>query len=216
MNSNLKKYLDIEFAGLSKQKRSLFHSELLNQISSNDFKFEEIASFLDLLQKSDIVLRQPFFEKIIYPILDEEISLQNTSALKHLIKLEQKFLILQNKTANHQPSKRQLILEGLRINPDDKELLEMYESNVRNYLHFTIHEIPLGVLYDMDGASENDCDELLQTLKDYEKVCEKLSLDRHELIRTCRFHFENYKAYLHKKRSFKSYQDFLAQNSQKH
>ncbi len=213
MNEKLKEYFEIELSRLPKRKRNQLHAEFLQDLKGETLKFEDISSLLNEAGRKNIVIRQPFFEKIIYPILEKEISENNVRALKHLIKLEQKLLQLQRRIKIYEPSKRQLILKGLQINPDEKELLEMYETDLRNSLLFTIHEVSFGVLYGMNGADENQCDELLKILEDYREVCEKLSLDRTGLINECKFHFRAYKTFLKIQDQFEGYEDFLKNNS---
>ncbi len=97
----------------------------------------------------------------------------------------------------------------MEISPEDKELLQIYETDLTNFLSYTIHEIPHGVLYGINGANETECDELIELLSEYKKVCGKLSLERNDLIEECEFHFQNYKIYLQKTSKYSSYEDFL-------
>lgn len=209
MNDKITKYIEIELAGLPKAKRNQLHLELLENTTHESFTFEHIFTLLKEAERKNIAVRQPFFENIIYPILNKEISTDNLGAVKLLIKLEQK--LLQLRTEIYKPSKRELIDKGLQINAEDKEMLEILEDDSRNFLRFTIHEIPSGILYGMDGANEFECDELLGLLKEYKEVCEKLSIDRTKLIEECKFHFENYKRYLQSNKSI-SYEEFLNEN----
>lgn len=209
MNEKLKRYSEIELAGYSKQKRNQLHEEFLSEITPESITAEEISTLLNESEHNKIVIRQPFFEKIIYPILEVEIFRNNLQAIKHLIKLEQKLLKFQIRSKIYEPTKRQLIIRGLKLNPNDRELLEIYEADLRNYLQYTIHEIPFGVLYGMDGANESECDELLELLHQYKRSCNQLLIDRNDLIEECDFHFLNYKIYLQKENEFKNYEDFL-------
>lgn len=209
MNKKLKRYFEIELAGFPKQKRNQFHTEFLHNLTIEELTFEDISILLNESERKTIAIRQPFFEQIIYPIIAKEISRNNLRAFKHLIKLEQNLLKFQIRAKNYEPTKRQLIIKGLEINPDDKELLEIYETDLRNYLQHTIHEIPLGVLYGMDGANASECNELLELLNQYEKICKRLSLNRTDLIEECAFHFRNYTIYLQRANEFKNYEDFL-------
>jgi hypothetical protein len=209
MKQGVKKYFDIELEGFHKTKRNQLHLELIDELINDSPAFEDISFLLDEAERKEITIRQPFFEEIIYPVLQKEISRNNLKAIKHLIKLEQNLWQLHHRKKEYEPTTRQLFLKGLEINPDDKELLELYELDLRNYLRHAIHEIPHGVLYGMDGANANQCDELLEVLNDYKKVCGKLSLGRNELINECKFHFQNYKAYLQKANEFAGYKAFL-------
>ena len=213
MTEKLKEYLEIELAGFAKAKRNQLHLELINDLAEENLEFENILILLYEAECKNVVIRQPFFEKIVYPILSVEVLQDNIQAIKSLIKLEQKLIQLQNKTKDFELSKLQLFLRGLQIKPDDNELLNMYEIYLRDYLSYTIHEIPSGVLFDINGASESECDELIELLKEYKKICKKLHLNRILLINECDFHFQNYKAYLLSRSEFADYSDFLKSKS---
>ncbi len=209
MNEKFEQYLEIELAGFPKQKRNRLHLELLQDLAAEKLNFKDISDFLNETNLKNVVIRQPFFENVLLPVLQEEVSQNNLRAIKYLIKLEQNLIKFQIQTKNYELGKRQLIIHGLEISPEDKELLEIYEKDLTNFLRYTIHEIPHGVLYGINGANETECDELIELLNDYKSVCGKLSLDRNDLIEQCEFHFRRYKIYLQKTAKFRSYEDFL-------
>lgn len=209
MKESLQNYLDIESAGFHKQKRNELHQKFLDYLNIEKLTFGDLSDFLSKCESNKTVIRQPFFESVVYPILEKEIGQNNLQAIKHLIKLEQNLIQLQIKLKNYKPTKRQLIVKGLEINSDDAELLKIYEEDLRNYLRYTIHEIPRGVLYGINGADEFQCEELLKLLSQYKEICERLSFNRTDLIEECEFHFRNYKIYLQNSAEFGNYEDYL-------
>jgi len=51
-------------------------------------------------------------------------------------------------------------------------------------------------LYGSDGATIEQCEELLNDLTKYKVVCEKLKVDNEDLITECKFYYSAYKSYL--------------------
>lgn len=78
-----------------------------------------------------------------------------------------------------------------------------------SWLTYAVHELPIGVLGGVDGATVRQCAEMLQGLEDFEKVCRRLGLDDHsEFIEACRWHFEHYPHYLGRRRHFVNYETY--------
>jgi hypothetical protein len=81
------------------------------------------------------------------------------------------------------------------------------------YLSHTLHELPAGVLYGMDGATASECDELQSGLEDFRGLataegCVEMYA---ELLADCGLHFKAYKSYLLERHLYKGYSDFLEQ-----
>ena len=83
------------------------------------------------------------------------------------------------------------------------------EEKQRRYFEYTLHEIPYGVLYNQNGATGDECSELLNELKNYEILCEQLKIDRMELIRKCRFYYNTYRDYLRVSKDHCGFSDYL-------
>jgi len=102
----------------------------------------------------------------------------------------------------------------LKINPNDRELLERYEKILNYWLDYSIHETPDFVIYnDLERTNVNHCDKLLEMLEKYKEVCTKLDLReeemRKDLIEDCELHFMNYKEYLQNQGQYIGYEEFL-------
>lgn len=81
---------------------------------------------------------------------------------------------------------------------------------LRKYLEYTLHELPVGVLYDANGANEKKCAELMRETYRFEKLAQGLGFDHSEFIATCRWHYERYPHYLSRQRHFGSYANYMA------
>ncbi|MET7877164.1 hypothetical protein [Micromonospora profundi] len=80
----------------------------------------------------------------------------------------------------------------------------------RDWIAYAIHELPVGVLWGPDGATAEQCAELLDGLDEFATVCDRLGLGDHaEFIENCRWHFEHYAHYLGRRRHFVDYGTYV-------
>jgi hypothetical protein len=67
----------------------------------------------------------------------------------------------------------------------------------RRWLEYAVHELPAGVLWGADGATPEECAEMVDGLDEFAEVCDPLGLTDHaEFIEGCRWHFDPYPHYL--------------------
>ena len=76
-------------------------------------------------------------------------------------------------------------------------------------LRDAVHELPAGVLWGSNGATEGQCGELLEALVEFERICIALSRNQADFIEDCRWHFEHYPHYLGRQRHFPSYEQYV-------
>src|SRR6476659_7373984 len=113
----------------------------------------------------------------------------------------------QELTGDYKYTYDQLIEKGLYLRPDDKELLENRELTLRSYIGMTLHELPTGVLYDTNGATIEECDELLKMLDYYTIICNKLQVDHSDFINEARYYYQTYKTYLSVYKQYHGFKD---------
>ena len=191
------RFQDIEANTPVRKEKLRKLDELYHSIKGNSqFSSEQILDLIRILLQNNITVRQAFFNEVIHPILSRQIEEEKLEAIKLMIKLEQHLIAYQGITKNYHYTAAELINKGLQFAPDDKELLQMYEVKTANYLNYSIHEVPIGIIYGNNGATIEQCDELLELVNEYEQVCKKLGLDRKELIDDCKYFYSLYKEYL--------------------
>jgi hypothetical protein len=80
----------------------------------------------------------------------------------------------------------------------------------RDWLAYTVHELPRGVLGGPNGATPDQCTEMLEGLEEFVRLCSRLGLaDHEEFIDGCRWHFEHYAHYLGRRRHFVDYATYV-------
>jgi hypothetical protein len=86
-------------------------------------------------------------------------------------------------------------------------------TKMLQYLEYTLHELPAGVLYDANGADAKKCLELMQDTYRLEQLAVVVGADISEFIATCRWHYERYPHYLGRQRHFGTYAAYMAKHS---
>lgn len=89
-----------------------------------------------------------------------------------------------------------------------RQVTERYEFLLR-VLRDAVHELPAGVLWGANAASEKECKELLEALVEFEQVCSELGRNQADFIEDCRWHLEHYPHYLGRRRHFPSYDQYI-------
>lgn len=79
---------------------------------------------------------------------------------------------------------------------------------LKEYLTFSIHEIPVGVLYGMNGASVSNIPAMLKDLDEFEMISKKLDKIDSNLIADCRKYHNAYKDYLQNLTEYKNFENY--------
>ena len=203
----LQTYIDIETKTFIRADKTKRLDEFVNKTFNLSFK--EIIDIIDYLIQNKITIRHQLFHRVLYPILSIEIDKENIQAIKSFVRLQEYYGNYENLTKDNRFSVWKLIDKGLKIAPDDNELLILFQKKQKDYFEYTLHELPIGVLYGSDGASIQECKELLNDLTRYENVCNKLSIDDQQLIDECKFYYFAYKDYLAIYKDYKGFDDYL-------
>lgn len=210
-------YIAIETKYPLKADRSKKLEELITSLQhdSISFSLQEIEDIIHEIATSNTVIRMPLFSKVLHPVINQGIIDGDIKAIKILLSLTQQLYQYQSLTKEYTHTSASLIREGLKIDPDDKELLDLYEKDTRSYLLYTVHELPTGILYNSNSADIQACDELLDLLADYEQACHKLQLNRSESILEYRFYYFAYKDYLLNKSLYHNFKDYLTESRER-
>lgn len=77
------------------------------------------------------------------------------------------------------------------------------------YLEYTLHELPVGILYGANGANEEQCIELMKDTYRLEELAKDAGRNISEFIAFCRWHYERYPHYLSRCKHFSSYEHYM-------
>ena len=77
--------------------------------------------------------------------------------------------------------------------------------------NYSIHEVPAGVLYGLNGANIAECQELLEALSEFRQLAQNTGLlrDYEQRLHEWEFYFKAYADYLTKYRQYNGFADYL-------
>lgn len=194
---------------LAQLKALILAIQSLPAAQKRDWINDYLVRLLD--EGEDLPLRAPLFEAVFLPELLERHHNGEVSASRWLAQLQQRH---SNFSCWHRlqiPVPETLLKEALARDPDDSLARSQLILIQASYLEYTLHEIPTGVLYDMNGASAEQCDDLLNQFDEFLHLLnEEQKMQYAPLIQKAHFHYRAYSCYL--RQAVKNgYADYLAQ-----
>ena len=116
-------------------------------------------------------VRNELFEEIIFPVLWNGYNNKNIELMIWLTKLEQNYC--QNlriwKKMDYKSS-TQIINECYEIAPNNEDILDLYLELEIASISYSIHEWPSGILNGNDGATKDECKNLLDKIPFFHKL----------------------------------------------
>ncbi len=104
-----------------------------------------------------------------------------------------------------------LLRTAVRQDPGDPASRRRLIKCLASLLRYSLHELPAGVLYGMDGATPDECLELERELDEFWELVVGTNDEPtcRELVEQCRLHFPAYRDFLLKREAYTSYEDYL-------
>ena len=212
------RYLDAEARATREQKLATLES-FVSQISSRplaewqQWAFELAEAVVDY--KADLQVRVPLFRRVVFPALFDGYSRQKPNCARWLAGFSQ--LLYKCRDCQRQlPESAQfelgLLRDAIRHDPADSLAGDRLIYLLADRLRYTLHEVPTGVLYGIDGATPDQCLELEAELEEFITLTkQREQFDRFSaLIGDCRFHYKSYRDYLLAGNRLPSYAAYLA------
>jgi hypothetical protein len=168
----------------------------------------------------DLVIRTPLFERAVFPALLAGHRESLPGCARWLAGLAQHLYrcpaCLSQLPAGVQ-SEFGLLRAAVRVDPTDHVSRRRLIDHIAGRLKHSLHELPSGVLYGMDGATPDECLELQAELDEFESL---LGVgpgpDYRSLVTDCRFHFRAYRAFLLSREPYGTYAEYLARHPPGH
>lgn len=166
-------------------------------------------------EREEIPVRLPLFRSVIFPALRSGLDKAIPGCARWLAGLAQ--LLYKSPSCSEQLPEEQrseygLLLRAIRDEPGDMPAKKRLLVVIRSLFEYVLHELPNGVLYGQDGATIEQCDELMDELSDYERLAEEVGLEDadRKLIAEARFHIPAYQNYLSQREHYRSYEQYLS------
>lgn len=106
-----------------------------------------------------------------------------------------------------------LINKLLEKEPDYLPAIKQKYAILSNYIDFSIHEMPWGLLLDKASSEKEAKTEALADLDDFLELSKKLGKDNKEYIEECRIYYNAWFDFLDNKDKYKSYEEYLEKNN---
>jgi hypothetical protein len=166
----------------------------------------------------EFVIRRPLFERAVFPALLAGYHERLHGSARWLAGLADHLLRSQKCRDQLPPGKGTelgLLWAAVRHDPADRVSRLRLIDKISSRLRYAIHEVPSGVLYGMNGASPDQCQELEEELEEFRRLVSQEPMQERyeELIRSCRLHFRGYREYLLHREKYENYAAYLAQST---
>jgi len=204
MKTIFKDYLDIfleypknEYL-TTKERKERYN--LLQEYKRRNYDDEvNIDEFQDFINKYEEEIKIfPQFISAFSEVLKEDIDNGGVKALKFLIGDEEE---------------NDYTLQFAQSVPDYLPALKQKYRFLSNYINFSIHELPWGIL-DGNSCAEKDAKlEMLNNLDKFSKISEKLGKDNEEYIEECRIYYNAWFDFLGNRNEYESYEEYLDKNN---
>lgn len=225
MNKILSDYIKIQLQfpaeGLGKVERKRRHA-LLSEWQKKTY--EESLPTLDELedfraQYGAYYNHRIFVQKVLIPLVQEDLDNGGIEGVRFLFRCfdgnesnychtcSPLYIFCETLDFKYQP--RELVNELLKQEPDNEFALK-YKYNILKYdLEFSLHEMPVGILNGMDGATINDIPKMLHSVDEFQSVSGNLGMNDYDLINSCRTLYPSYKDYLQNHTQYNGFEDYL-------
>ena len=180
-----------------------------DEISVDEFK-DFISSYIDKIDISSQFIGK--FLKVFKKDIDDG----GTFAIKFLIGDKDEndyYLKFFNLLYDEFGDKINLINKLLEKEPDYLPAIKQKYAILSNYIDFSIHEMPWGLLFDKASSETEAKTEALADLDDFLELSKKLGKDNKEYIEECRIYYNAWFDFLDNKDKYKSYEEYLEKNN---
>ncbi len=150
--------------GLKKKAKKTL-DQFISSFLSFDEKKKWAESVISRFIKEDCKIRHELFEQIIFPVLYEGYKEKEFEATFRLSQLTQN--MYQSKKAQEllgDITAEQLLIQCSKIDPSNEVVRKKRLHLGLNWLDFSVHEWPSGILYGMNGATLAQCEEIEYSL----------------------------------------------------
>lgn len=160
-----------------------------------------------------IRIRAPLFRRVLFPELRSRYAAGDAAAARILAELSQElFRYREGWEQLGWPGQVDLWKEAYRRDPSSEVARAKLVASTANFIRYTLHELPSGVLYGSDGASIAQCDDLVAELAFFRGLLSSRETEQlRHLVELASFHYPTYREYLVQNRK-QGYPAFLAEH----
>jgi hypothetical protein len=148
--------------------------------------------------KTGFRVRAPLFQRVLFPELQARYAAGDADAARSLAQLAQHlFRYREGWESLGFPGEVDLWKEAYRRDPSSEEARAKVVDSTALFIQYTLHELPVGVLYGPDGATLEQCDDLIAELAFFRGLLTPREAERFQkLVELASFHYPTYREYL--------------------
>lgn len=209
-----------------KEERKERHKLLMKWQKEKYPQMPQIQEIIEFMKKNEeLEYEKPFFVKVVVPCVYEDIEQGRIEAIRFLFESSKNVWSIGStrdpvtifmEASGWKYGDGQLADLVLEKEPDNVCVLEHKYVIMNRFLNFSIHEVPWGVLYGMNGAEKEQIPKLWKETEEYEKLCKKLGkLDEEQksFIDLCQRLYTAWDKYLDDVDNYNGFQDYLEKHN---
>jgi hypothetical protein len=178
-----------------------FLDALLVSPSSEWFAWARSLATQVVDQGAPLVIRQPLFRRAVFPALLAGYRNRLPGCARWLAGLAnnlQRCPECLDQFLPEDATELGLLRAAISHDPLDHRSRLRLIDKLAEFFRFTLHEVPSGILYGMDGATAEQCLKLEKELTEFCQLVAEEQIENRfaDLISSCRFHFRAYRGYL--------------------
>lgn len=214
-------FLENEKRIISKKDRKERHNKLLQWFKIDYSEYPSANEILKFVSKHNEIINVMFCDKVIIPCLNDAIDKGNVEDIRIIfeanslsgngISSESDFIIRFCKYKNWSYTPMDLIDLVLKDIPQDKSALYYKYTLLKNWIEYSVHEVPIGVFPDVD-KKEFILEDSLRTLDDFKSICFTLGYNENQLISRCEKIYRSYVDYINNLSNYKNFEEYLLSN----
>lgn len=195
--------------------------ELLNNWLEKEYEeFPSVEEIKIFIKEKDYFFKQ-FYIKIINPYLKKYLQNEDKNdgildIILYLIEKNKDILSIIGNAMNWIYSPMEIADKILEKSPKNESILDYKYKIMLNFMIFSIHEIPYGVIDGMDELKKENIKDILKYVDDFEKICFILKKETEynkNLIDDCRKYYKAWGEYLAKLDKYKNFKEYLDINN---
>jgi len=155
-------------------------------------------------------IRAPLFQRVLFPELKARYLAGDAASARALAELSQELYRYAAGWAElGWPGEIDLWKEAYRRDPSSDLARAKLLASTAQFIRYTLHELPAGILYGTDGATVEQCNDLVVELEFFRRLLTSVETEQFQaLVELASFHYRSYREYLLQNRK-QGYSAFL-------
>ncbi len=200
-----------KYESIGKVQRKQQHERSNQWLKKEYANIPQLTIAIDFIKvNKNIKFTRQFYYKLIFPQIFVEENKFHIDGLLFLFEAD----MIQCYEEYLSWEKSILELENLVLSKyfNNNIVLEYRYERQKYWFGFSIHEVPVGVLYGMNGASLKQIKEMKSDLREFKKLCLSLNKDEGENISYLSNIYDAWEKYLMNSDEHNGFQDYLIKN----